>query len=95
MLLLTGTNPTVQSILIDNRQVWTSGVFTPYNVLHTYMDRVILHATDKLPDWDLHGVYVIVDGNPLLREEAVARGAFCISASLEQGLYRLRDLLRI
>lgn len=95
MLLLTGLDPTVKCIRVGDHQVWTSGVFTPYNVLHTYMDRVIMHAEDKLPDWDIRGVYVINDTSLRLREEAVSRGAFCIHASLEQGLYRLRDLLRI
>ena len=95
MLILHGSSPTVSIIRVNHKDVWTSGIKTPFRILHTYMDTVILHvyAEKELPTWDLRGVYVINSGSPMLNETIVNRGAYCLQCSFHQGLFRLRDLL--
>lgn len=95
MLLLHGDSQTVSTVRLGDRDVWTSGIHTPFRILHTYMDTVILHVhgEEDLPDWDLTGVYVINSGSPFLNETIVTRGAYCVHGSFEQGLIRLRDLV--
>ena len=95
MLLLHGDSQTVSIVRLGNREVWTSGIRTPFRILHTYMDTVILHvySEEDLPDWDLTGVYVINSGSPFLHETIVARGAYCVHGTFEQGLIRLRHLV--
>lgn len=95
MLLLHGDSQTVSIVRLGNRDVWTSGIRTPFRILHTYMDTVILHiySEEDLPDWDLTGVYVINSGSPFLHETIVARGAYCVHGTFEQGLIRLRHLV--
>ncbi len=95
MLLLRGTSPTVSIVRVGNCDVWTSGVQTPFNILHTYMDTVIIHiyTIKELPNWDICNTYVINSGSPLLNETIVARGAYCMHGTFEQCLYRLRHLL--
>jgi len=95
MLLLHGDNQTVSIVRLGNRDVWTSCIRTPFQILHTYMYTVILHvySEEDLPDWDLTGVYVINSGSPFLHETIVARGAYCVHGTFEQGLIRLRHLL--
>ncbi len=95
MLILHGSSPTVSITRLGDRDVWTSGIQTPFRILHTYMDTVILHvySEKELPHWDLHGVYVINSGSMMLNETIVNRGAYCLQCSFHQGLIRLRDLL--
>ena len=95
MLLLYGNNETVSIVRLGDRDIWSSGIHTPFRILRTYMDTVILHVKtfEDLPEWDLTGVYVINSGSPFLNEVIVDRGAFCVFATFEQGLIRLRHLL--
>ena len=96
MLVLRGESTTVTLVRYEDQDVWFSGVRTPYGVLHTYMDTVVLHVrgADDVPAWDLRGVYVINSGDRWLNETLVARGAYCLHGTFEQGMWRLRTLLR-
>ena len=95
MRLLYGNCGTVSIVRLGDRDIWCSGIHTPFRILQTYMDIVILHVKtfEDLPTWDLTGVYVINSGSPFLNEVIVDRGAFCLNAPFEQGLIRLRQLL--
>lgn len=75
-------------------RVWTTGLKTPRNVVQTYMDECIM-VVSKVDDliWNMTGVYVINEGGTDVAEEAVLRGAYCLNCSMEEGLWRLRDVI--
>ena len=96
MLILRGDATNVSCTRYGRQEVWTSGLHAKYNVLKPYMQRTIVHlrSRDELDGitWNLKGVYVINSGPWTLTQHVVDRGAFCIRDSLEQGLYRLRNI---
>lgn len=96
MLVLHGDSKSVSCTRYGDREVWTSGIRTPYNVLKPYMGTTILHLRDEndLAEirWNLRGVYVICSGSQSLAADVVRLGGYCIRDSFSQGLYRLRNI---
>ena len=95
MLIVYGDSKTVNLAKCCGTQVWTTGIHTPRNVLQTYMTTVIL-VVDKIEDlfMDLTGVYVVNEGNCDVTEEAILRGGTCLSCSMAEGLWHLRDVIK-
>ena len=75
-------------------RVWTTGLQTPRNVVQAYMDECIM-VVSKVEDliWNMSGIYVVNEGGTDVAEEAVLRGAYCLNCSMEEGLWRLRDII--
>lgn len=95
MIIIYGNSPVVSLVKCDGQQVWTTGVKTPRNVLQTYLTDCIL-VVDKIEDlfMDLTGVYVINEGNCDVTEETILRGGSCLSCSMAEGLWHLRDVIK-
>ena len=94
MIIIYGDSKTVNLTQCNGTQVWTTGLKTPRNVLQTYLTDCIL-VVDKIEDLflDLTGVYVINEGNCDVTEEAILRGGTCLSCSMNEGLWHLRDVI--
>lgn len=95
MLIVYGDSKTVNLAKCCGTQVWTTGLHTPRNVLQTYQTTCIL-VVDKIEDlfMDLTGVYVVNEGNCDVTEEAILRGGTCLSCSMAEGLWHLRDIIK-
>ena len=95
MLIVYGDSTTVNLAKCCGKQVWTTGLKTPRNVLQTYQTTCIL-VVDKVEDlfMDLTGVYVINEGNCDVTEEAILRGGTCLNCSMAEGLWHLRDVIK-
>mgnify|MGYP006102868747 CR=1 FL=1 len=95
MLIVYGESKTVNLAQCNGKQVWTTGVKTPRNVLQTYQTTCIL-VVDKIEDLflDLSGVYVINTGGSDVTEEAILRGGYCLNCSMSEGIWHLRDVIR-
>jgi len=94
MIIIYGDSKTVNLTQCNGTQVWTTGLKTPRNVLQTYLTDCIL-VVDKIEDlfMDLTGVYVINEGNCDVTEEAILRGGTCLSCSMAEGLWHLRNVI--
>ena len=94
MIIIYGDSKTVNLTQCNGTQVWTTGLKTPRNVLQTYLTDCIL-VVDKVEDlfMDLTGVYVINEGNCDVTEEAILRGGTCLSCSMAEGLWHLRNVI--
>lgn len=94
MLIIYGDSPVVSTAYYNGCRVWTTGLKTPRNVVQTYMDECIM-VLDKIDDlmWNMKGIYVINEGGTDVAEEAVLRGAYCLNCPMEEGLWRLRDII--
>jgi len=94
MIIIYGDSKTVNLTHCGEIQVWTTGLKTPRNVLQTYLTDCIL-VVDKIEDlfMDLTGVYVINEGNCDVTEEAILRGGTCLSCSMAEGLWHLRNVI--
>ena len=94
MIIIHGDSSVVTTAYYNGVRVWTTGLKTPRNVVQTYMDECIM-VVSKVDDliWNMTGVYVINEGGTDVAEEAVLRGAYCLNCSMEEGLWRLRDVI--
>ena len=95
MLIVYGDSKTVNLAQCNGKQVWTTGLKTPRNVLQTYQTTCIL-VVDTIEDlfMDLTGVYVINEGGNGVCEEAILRGGYCLNCSMSEGIWHLRDVIR-
>lgn len=95
MLIVYGNSKTVNLAECNGKQIWTTGLKTPRNVLQTYQTTCIL-VVDNIEDLflDLTGVYVINEGGSGVCEEAILRGGFCLNCSMSEGIWHLRDVIR-
>ena len=94
MLIIYGDSDTVTTETWNGKRVWMAGKGVSYDVVQTYMDSCIMvvNSTDDL--WlDMEGVYVINEGGMNVAEEAVLRGAYCMNCSVQEGLWRLKDVV--
>lgn len=94
MIIIYGDSPVVTTAHYNGVRVWTTGLKTPRNVVQTYMDECIM-VVSKVDDliWNMTGIYVVNEGGTDVAEEAVLRGACCLNCSMEEGLWRLRDVI--
>lgn len=94
MLIIYGDSRVVSTAYYNGCRVWTTGLKTPGNVVQTYMNGCIMvvHTVDDLR-WNMKGIYVINEGGTDVAEEAVLRGAYCLNCKMEEGLWRLRDII--
>lgn len=94
MLIIYGDSDTVTTEMWNGKRVWMAGKGVSYDVLQTYMDRCIM-VVDSIEDlWlDMEGIYVINEGGMAVAEEAVLRGAYCMNCSVQEGLWRLKDMV--
>ncbi len=94
MLIMYGDSPVVTTAYYNGHRVWTTGLKTPRNVVQTYMDECII-VVDRVDDliWDMKEIYVINEGGADVAEEAVLRGACCLNCTMEEGLWRLREII--
>lgn len=94
MIIIHGDSTVVTTAYYNGVRVWTTGLKTPRNVVQTYMDECIM-VVSKVDDliWNMMGIYVINEGGTDVAEEAVLRGAYCLNCSMEEGLWRLRDVI--
>ena len=95
MLSVYGDSKTVHLTKSNGVQVWTTGLKTPRNVLHTYQTTCIL-VVNNIDDlfMDLTGVYVINEGGWDITEEAILRGGTCLNCGMAEGLWHLRDVIK-
>lgn len=95
MIIIHGDSTVVTTAYYNGVRVWTTGLKTPRNVVQTYMDECILvvSTVDDLI-WNMVGIYVINEGGTDVAEEAVLRGAYCLNCSMEEGLWKLRGILK-
>ena len=94
MIIIYGKSPVVSLVKWNGRDVWTTGLKTPKNVLQTYMSQCIM-VVKKIEDlmWDMSSIYVINEGGMDVAEEAVLRGGFCLNCSMGEGLWKLEHVL--
>lgn len=94
MIIIHGDSPVVTTGYYNGSRVWLTGLKTPRNIVQTYMDECIM-VVHKVEDliWNMNGIYVINEGGTDVAEEAVLRGAYCLNCSMEEGLWRLRDII--
>lgn len=94
MIIIHGDSTVVTTAYYNGIRVWTTGLKTPRNVVQTYMDECIM-VVSRVDDliWNMTGIYVINEGGTDVAEEAVLRGAYCLNCSMEEGLWRLRDVI--
>ena len=94
MLIIYGDSDTVTTEMWNGKRVWMAGKGVSYDVLQTYMDSCIM-VVDSIEDlWlEMEGVYVINEGGLDVAEEAVLRGAYCMNCSVQEGLWRLKDVV--
>lgn len=94
MLIIYGDHSAVTTGTWNGKRVWIAGKGVSYDVLQTYMDRcvMVVKCIDDL--WlDMDGVYVINEGGMDVSEEAVLRGAYCMNCTMQEGLWRLKDVV--
>ena len=94
MIIIYGDSTVVTTAYYNGVRVWTTGLQTPRNVVQAYMDECIM-VVSKVEDliWNMSGIYVVNEGGTDVAEEAVLRGAYCLNCSMEEGLWRLRDII--
>lgn len=94
MLIIYGDNSAVTTEMWNGKRVWMAGKGVSYDVVQTYMDSCIM-VVDSIEDlWlDMEGIYVINEGGMDVAEEAVLRGAYCMNCSVQEGLWRLKDVV--
>ena len=94
MLIIYGDSDTVKTEIWNGKRVWMAGKGVSYDVVQTYMDCCIM-VVDSIEDlWlDMEGIYVINEGGMDVAEEAVLRGAYCMNCSVQEGLWRLKDVV--
>ena len=94
MLIIYGDHNAVKTEMWNGKRVWMAGKGVSYDVVQTYMDSCIM-VVDSIEDlWlDMEGVYVINEGGMDVAEEAVLRGAYCMNCSVQEGLWRLKDVV--
>ena len=94
MIIIYGKSPVVSLVKWNGRDVWTTGLKTPKNILQTYMSQCIM-VVNKIEDlmWDMSNIYVINEGDMNVAEEVVLRGGFCLNCNMDEGLWKLRHVL--
>ena len=94
MLIIYGDNSAVTTEMWNGKRVWMAGKGVSYDVVQTYMDSCIM-VVDSIEDlWlDMEGIYVINEGGMDVAEEAVLRGAYCMNCSVQEELWRLKDVV--
>jgi len=94
MLLIYGDSTAVTTEMWNGRRVWIAGKGVSFDVVQTYMDCCVM-VVDKVSDLnqDMEGFYVINEGGTDVAEEAVLRGAYCLNCSMQEGLWRLKDVV--
>lgn len=94
MLIIYGDSDTVGTETWNGKRVWIAGKGVSYDVVQTYMDSCIMVVVSIDDLWlDMEGVYVINEGGMGVAEEAVLRGAYCMNCSMQEGLWRLKDVV--
>ena len=99
MIVLQGTNSTVELRHWNNHRVWTTGVQTQWAIVQTYIQSGtpgIILVTNNLADLrsDMTDIYTITTDH-WVHAAVVARGGYCLRCSFEEGLWRLQSLLTI
>lgn len=94
MLIIYGDSDTVTTEIWNRKRVWMAGKGVSYDVVQTYMDCCIMVVSSIEDLWlDMEGIYVINEGGMNVAEEAVLRGAYCMNCSVQEGLWRLKDVV--
>ena len=94
MLIIYGDSDTVTTEMWNGKRVWIAGKGVSYDVVQTYMDCCIMVVNSMDDLWlDMEGIYVINEGGMDVAEEAVLRGAYCMNCSMNEGLWRLKDVV--
>ena len=93
MLIIYGDSDTVTTEMWNGKRVWMAGKGVSYDVVQTYMDSCFM-VVDSIEDlWlNMEGIYVINEGYGRA-EESVLRGAYCMNCSVQEGLWRLKDMV--
>ena len=94
MLIIYGDSHAVTTDMWNGRRVWIAGKGVSHDVVQTYMDCCIM-VVDSVSDLkpEMEGFYVINEGGMDVAEEAVLRGAYCMNCSMQEGLWRLKDMV--
>jgi hypothetical protein len=94
MVIIYGDNHAVTTGVWNGKRVWIAGKGVSPGVVQTYMDCCIM-VVDSIDDlWlDMEGFYVINEGGMGVAEEAVLRGAYCMNCTMQEGLWRLKDVV--
>lgn len=94
MIIVYGASPRVTRVKWNDKFVWTTGLYTAWEVIRTYMDVCILVVSDvDHLKADMEGFYVINEGGHDVAEEAVLRGATCLNCTMKEGLWKLRNVI--
>lgn len=95
MIIVQGDSPYVTSIRWNGKRVWTTGLYTGWDVIKTYADVCVL-VVSKMEHLmnDIKGFYVINEGDRHVAEEAVLRGAYCLNCPRLEGLRQLTPMIR-
>jgi len=94
MLIIYGDSDTVTTEMWNGKRVWIAGKGVSDDVVQTYMEGCIMvvgTVEDLKPD--MEGIYVINEGGMDVAQEAVLRGAYCLNCSMQEGLWRLKDVV--
>ncbi len=95
MILIHGDSPVVTSMWWYGKKIWSTGLYTNWDVVKTYADVCVMVVSDIAHlRWDMSGYYVINEGDRHVAEEAVLRGAYCLNCSMMEGMWQLRDIIR-
>ena len=94
MIVLLGVDNRVRLASWNGRRVWIAGVGTPWSIVKTYADQVIM-VTDSPTDLlhDMTDMYVITNNHSVVAD-TVVRGGFCMKCSFHEGLWRLQDIIK-
>ena len=94
MIIVQGDSPYVTSMWWHGKRVWTTGLYTDWDVIKTYADVcvMIVDRVAHLPN-DMQGFYVINEGGRDVAEEAVLRGAYCLNCPRMEGLWKLTPMI--
>tara|TARA_Y100001958_G_C21232685_1_gene558609 strand:- start:1330 stop:1626 length:297 start_codon:yes stop_codon:yes gene_type:complete len=94
MIVVHGDAPVVSTMMWHGKKVWTTGLYTEWDVVQTYADVCVMVVKElEHLRWDMTGFYVINEGNRHVAEEAVLRGAYCLNCTMMEGLWQLRDII--
>lgn len=94
MIIVQGDSPYVTSIWWHGKRVWTTGLYTEWDVIKTYADVCVMIVSEiKHLKADMPGFYVINEGDRHVAEEAVLRGAYCLNCLRMEGLRQLTPMI--